>query len=125
MGKGYSKIGIASYARTIKVHVPATSRRRAYTAVRRDLGKPGIGPRLIEFTKPGSLRKHGYSASKSEQARRRALGKAIKDYGALSVSRKLQALVTLRKRTQPKMREIFENDLAWVRENYKTNGYSS
>ena len=126
MGKSYKRDGSPSYGgRTIKVRVKATSRHKGYVATRKDLGKPGIGPKLIEIKKTGSLKKHGYSVKKSAQARHEALNKAIKAFGALSVFRKLKAQVTLRKRTQPKARAVFEEDSEWVRSNYKMDGFVS
>jgi len=73
----------------------------------------------------GSLSKYGYSTKKSEPSRREALKKAIREYGALKVARKLQAQVTLRKRTQPQTRRMFEQDLEWVRSQYKEDGFVS
>lgn len=103
----------------------ATPFRKGYVAERGDLGKHGIGPKLIPIIEKGSLSKHGYSTKKSEVARRRALKKAIKEYGALSVYRKLKAMETLRKRTQPKAREVFASDAEWTRRNFKEDGFVS
>jgi len=126
MVKSYKRDGSASYGgRTVKVRVKATSRHKGYVATRKDIGKPGIGPKLIKIKKTGSLTKHGYSIKKSAQARHEALTKAIKAFGALSVFRRLMAQVTLRKRTQPKAREVFQEDADWVRSNYKADGFAS
>lgn len=111
----YRKNSKSNYP-TIKVKVPASSHHKAYTAVRKDLGKPGIGPRVILIMEKGSLSKYGYSTKKSDRARHDALDKAIKQYGAMTVFRKLQAQVILRKRTQPKVRDIFAKDAEWVRD---------
>jgi len=126
MAKSYGERESSSYGqRTIRVRVPATSHRRGYVAVRKDLGKPGIGPQLIPIVEKGSLTRFGYSIKESANKRRKALEKAIKKYGALTVERKLNAQVILRKRTQPKAREVFESDAEWVRNQYKTDGYVS
>jgi len=125
MGKGYRKSGSAQYARTIKVRVKATPRRKGYVAIRKDIGRPGIGPRLIPIMEKGTLTKHGYSTKKGEEARRRALRKAVDEFGALSVFRKLKAQETLRKRTQPKARDIFAADADWVRDQFKVDGFTS
>lgn len=111
--------------RYITVHVkPTTYRRkgklihrRGYTYKRRDVGKRGKGPKVIPIER-GKLTKYGYSTSKSASARRRALRKAIRTYGALSVFRMLNAQVVLRKRTQRKARSKFKADRDWVRENF-------
>ena len=126
MGKSYRKSGTSQYGgRTIRVKVPTTKHRRGYVAVRKDVGKPGIGPKLIPIMEKGSLSKYGYSTKKGEGARRQALEKAVKKYGSLSVFRKLKAQETLRKRTQPKARGIFASDAEWVRNQYKTDGFVS
>ena len=126
MAKSYGKRSSSTYGRrTIKVRVKATPHRRGYVAVRKDIGKPGIGPKLIPIVEKGSLTRYGYSIKKSAEARRNAIAKAVKKYGALSVFRKLSAQVRLRKRTQTQAREIFESDANWVRNQFKTDGFTS
>ena len=112
---GYRKTPKPSY-RTVKVKVKATKHRNGYTATRRDLGKPGIGPKMIPITKKGSLKKYGYSTDKTMGPRHEALEKAIRKYSPLSVFRKLNAQVTLRKTTQPAARHVFAADAEWVRQ---------
>jgi hypothetical protein len=123
---GYRKRGSSEYGqRTIKVRVTATPRRKGYMAVREDIGKPGVGPKLIPIMEKGTLTKHGYSIKKGEQARHATLKKAVEEYGSLSVFRKLKAQETLRKRTQPKAREVFASDADWIRDQYKEDGFES
>ena len=110
-GSGYSK---TRKGRTVTVKVKATSKHKGYTQEREDLGLPGKGPKLIPIMEKGSLTKFGYSTKKSDQARHAALDKAINAYGKLTVFHKLLAQVNLRKRTQPKAREVFEEDAKWV-----------
>ncbi|MEM4727705.1 MAG: hypothetical protein QXD04_05585 [Candidatus Bathyarchaeia archaeon] len=144
MRKGYAKRGGAQYGRrtlrvrvkptryvlpektytirrggkTITVHRPRqVVERKGYTYRRRDVGKPGRGPRLIPIVK-GRLSKYGYSTSKPESARRRALDRAVKAYGAAKVWRMLHAQVILRKRTQPEKRAIFAADRDYIRDRY-------
>ena len=134
MGKSYSRKSGKQYSRkrTIKVRVKATTykrngktiRRKAYTYERKDVGKPGKGPKVIPIEK-GKLSKFGYSTKKSERARHAALNKAVEEYGALSVYRALNAQVILRKRTQPEAREIFEADRDRIAEKYKMDGFAS
>jgi hypothetical protein len=59
-------------------------------------GEPGIGK-----MKEGELSGVGYSLTKKATSRHRALNKATKKYGALSVYRKLNALSVYTKRTSP------------------------
>ena len=134
MGKSYSRKAGKQYSRkrTIKVRVKATTykrngriiHRKAYTYERKDVGKPGKGPKVIPIEK-GKLSKLGYSTKKSERARHAALNKAVKKYGALSVFRALNAQVILRKRTQPEAMEIFEADRDWIAQKYRMDGFAS
>lgn len=129
----YGRQRQSSYDRTILVHVKPTVyrrggkviRRKGYTYRRKDVGKPGKGPKLIVIKEKGALRKHGYSVKKSEMARRRALASAVDEYGALSVFRKLMAQYVFRKRYDPKTAEVFRQDAEWVRDRYKVNGFVS
>ena len=73
----------------------------------------------------GKLTKFGYATSKSDGARHAALNKAIRKYGALSVYRKLNAQVVLRKSKQPEARKVFEEDAEWVKEEYSMNGFTT
>jgi hypothetical protein len=134
MGRQYSQKKKSQYQRgKITVKVPKTRIRRdnkivekkGFTYEREDVGLPGKGPKVIPIVRKGALRKHGYSIKLSTSRRREVLRKAIQDYGALSVFRKLNAMVIVRKRTQPEAREIFEDDRDWLRENYKLDGFVS
>ena len=108
----------------LTVRVKPTRSRKGYTYKKKDVGLPGRGPRTIPVEK-GKLSKFGYSTKKSDQTRRAALKKAIDEYGALSTYRKLNAMVIMRKRTQPKARTVFEEDREWVREQFKVDGFVS
>ena len=129
----YAKARQSSYDRTILVHVKPTRfkrkgktvQRKGYTYRRADLGKPGKGPKLIVIKEKGALTKHGYSVKKSEAVRRRALASAIKEFGALSVYRKLNAQYVLRKNYDPKTAAKFKADAEWVRDNFKVDGFAS
>ena len=134
MARSYSRKAGKQYARksTIKVRVKPTTyerkgkiiHRKGYTYKKRDLGKPGKGPKVIPIKK-GKLSKFGYSTKKSDRARHRALKKAIEEYGTLATYRMLKTQVILRKRIQPKVREIFEEDAEWVKSKYKVDGFVS
>jgi hypothetical protein len=131
MGR-YKKKPSGRYSRTLRVRVQPTTytrqgkviRRKGYTYERKDVGRPGKGPELIPIRK-GRLSKFGYSTKKSDVARHRALKKAVEEYGALSVYRMLQAQIILRKQTQERAREIFEEDAEWLREQFKVDGFVS
>jgi len=114
-----------SNSRKIRVCVKATTykrngktiHRKAYCYERKDVGKPGKGPKLIEV-EPGKLKKYGYSTKKSETARHRALAKAVKAYGALSVFRMLNAQVIFRKRQPDHAKSVFIKDRDWIKQKY-------
>ena len=105
-------------------YVPPTTYRR------RDVGAPGKGPKKIPIKERGALTRFGYGIHKSTRARRAALRKAIKKYGALRVWRRLHAQVQLREQAGvpgPKPRpgveeawRIFREDRDWVAENFLT-----
>jgi len=127
---GYKKKAGGQY---IRVRVKPTTyvrqgkvviHRRGYTYMRKDVGRPGRGPKLIPIEK-GKLSRFGYSTKKSARARHAALNKAVKEYGALSVARMLQAQIILRKRTQPHVRRIFEEDRDWLEKKYRIDGFAS
>ena len=133
MARSYNRQRQTSYDRTILVHVKPTTyrrkgkivKRKGYKYRRQDLGKPGKGPKLIFIKEKGALRKHGYSVKKSEAARHRALASAIKEHGALSVYRKLNAQYVFRKNYDPKNAARFKADAEWVRDNFKVDGFVS
>lgn len=68
--------------------------------------------------KKGELGKYGYKASYSLKNRRKALEKAIKAYGALSVYKKLNAVHVLNKNRSPSTSNVFLRDRNWVKSNY-------
>lgn len=132
-GRNYGRRSGGQYTKTITVHVKPTTFRRngkmvhrkGYTYKRVDLGKPGKGPKLIEIKEKGALTKFGYSIKKSRQARRIALRKAVRKYGALSVYRKLMAQYVFRKNYAPDQAAKFRSDAEWVRDQYKVDGFVS
>ena len=77
-------------------------------------GTMGIGP-----LKKGELRKFGYAADASEESRHKALRAASKKYTSLTVLRKLNALATYNKRTQPEHAVVYKSDREYVSELHK------
>lgn len=71
-------------------------------------------PVRIKISKDGALSSLGYSSNNSERSRHIALNKAIKDYGYISVIRKLNALAVLNKNKNPRLSKIFRDDQRWV-----------
>ena len=69
---------------------------------------------LIGKLKKGELTSLGYSTTKSKIARHRALNKATRKYGALSMYRKLNAVAVLSKNTNPKTSKIMLKDRNWI-----------
>ena len=88
----------------------------------RNRGLPGKGPREgegIGSLRKGELIKYGYSYRLADSARQKALKKAIKAYGALSVYRKLDAVSKYSIRTAPDASKIFGRDRDWIKLNYE------
>ena len=81
----------------------------------RKLCAPGIGK-----LKEGQLAKFGYVnvVHKTVEARRAALDKAVKEFGALSVFRKLNAVYVYGRRSAKESSKIFKEDRDWVKGKY-------
>jgi hypothetical protein len=84
----------------------------------KDTGLPGKGTQSIGPLRKGELSKYGYTLKISELQRRKALKKAIDEFGALGVYRKLDAVAKLTSRTIPEASKQFEKDRDWVKETY-------
>jgi hypothetical protein len=76
---------------------------------------PGIGK-----LKEGQLAKFGYSdvVHKTVEARRAALDNAVKEFGPLSVFRKLNAVYVYGRRSAKESSKIFKEDRDWVKSKY-------
>jgi len=85
----------------------------------KDIGRPGKGLKAIGALRKGELKKHGYSSRKSEAQRHAALKKAIEEFGALGVFRKLTAVANYTVRTQPEKSRIYKADSEWIRNENK------
>ena len=82
----------------------------------KDRGLKGKGPQEIGPLRKGELLKHGYSYRKTADERHSALRKAVKEFGALGVYRKLNAVAKLSSRTEPQIARVFKADRNWVKE---------
>jgi hypothetical protein len=76
---------------------------------------PGQGFGLL---RKGELKKHGYIYAAQEDTRHSALRKAIKEFGALGVFRKLDSVAKLSRRAAPAASRVFKADRDWVRRHY-------
>jgi len=87
----------------------------------KDRGLPGkLGPgEGFGAMRKGELKKHGYVYSEAEHVRHEALNKAVKEFGALGVFHKLDAIAKLSKRTAPEASSIFKKDREWLTSHYK------
>jgi hypothetical protein len=81
----------------------------------KDRGKEGKGPQAIGPLRRGELLKHGYTYRKSSEERHAALRKAAKEFGALGLYRKLNAVAKLSSRTEPNTAKVFKADRNWVK----------
>ena len=85
----------------------------------KNTGKPGKGvPKPIGPLRKGELSKHGYSFRDGEDKRHGALRRAVADYGALGVFRKLDAVAKLMVRTVPSAASVYERDRNWVKNKF-------
>lgn len=73
----------------------------------------------IGKVRKGELIKYGYQYRLSDASRRKALEKAIKQYGAQSVFKKLDAVAKLSVRVAPDASKIFSKDRNWIHDNFK------
>ncbi len=76
---------------------------------------------IIPIKSSGMLSAHGYSEvrEKSELSRHRALSKVIRmGEPPLGLFRRLNVLMILFKRTDPKLSKIFKKDRDWVKSKY-------
>jgi hypothetical protein len=78
-------------------------------------GAPGIGP-----LRKGGLSRFGYDnvISMSDGQRHLALALAVKEYGSLTVWRKLNAVYIYTRHTAPASSAIFKADRDWIKEHY-------
>jgi hypothetical protein len=116
---GHGRIRRSSFTRRSK------SGKNTHVASRciRNMGAPGKGIQRIGTLKKGLLSKHGYKTQLEISERHVALKKAVAEYGALSVLRKLNAVAVYTRRTAPAVSTIFKDDMKWVRASFefKTN----
>ena len=121
--KGYTRkisnsIGKKGYTRRVKgvlhnVH-PKTNSTQVEAACVKKRKTRSIGK-----LRKGELIKYGYQYRLSDALRRKALEKAVKQYGALSVYRKLDAVAKLSVTTAPDASKVFGKDRNWIRNSYK------
>lgn len=109
---------------------PSASRMLVRSGCIRNRGRPGKGAesifkggkratvKLIGPLRKGELKKHGYSTLNKTAKRHTALRKAVKEYGALGVYRKLNAVAKLGVRTMPSVAKTFKRNRNWVRKTY-------
>ena len=112
---------------------PRASRMLVRSSCIKDRGLPGKGPR--QFPNPfkfhggkqvygigplrkGELTKHGYSTRASTRKRHSALRSAVKEFGALGVYRKLNAVAKLGVRTARTASRTFKRNRNWVRKSF-------
>jgi len=116
LAEGFKKKSRSGKTVTIKPH------KRRLTLVEsrcvKDTGLPGKGEEKIGPLRKGELSKYGYTLKISEAQRHKALKKAIDEFGALGVYRKLDAVAKLTTRTIPEASKLFEKDRDWVKETY-------
>ena len=95
------------------VHPTANSVKVDSACVKKRTKKKSIGK-----LRKGDLIKYGYQYRLSDAKRQIALKRAIKQYGAVSLYRKLDAVAKLSVRIAPDASKTFGKDRDWVREKY-------
>ena len=92
-----------------------------------DRGLPGTIPPGSEQSlgplRKGELKKHGYVYLKPEHERHEALNKAVKEFGALGVYHKLDAIAKLSMRTAPEASRVFKLDRKWIQEHHQLKAF--
>ena len=85
----------------------------------KDTGGPSSkSQKLFGPLKKGELARYGYSFRASESQRHTALRKAVDEYTALGVYRKLDAVAKLTHSRSPKASKAFSADREWVRKTF-------
>jgi hypothetical protein len=118
--RGYIK-KIRKSGKTIRVY-PRAKRTFVKSTCIKDLGKKGKGAPVIGPLRKGELSKHGYSYKLPETSRHASLERAVREYGALSTYRKLNAVAKLSTRVNPTAASAFAADRNWVRSTYGVSG---
>lgn len=87
----------------------------------KNMGLPGKGTKSGKAFGPlrrGELAKHGYSFRRTDSQRHSALKKAVDEFTALGVFRKLDAVAKLTMRTVPRASKVFSEDRQWISETF-------
>ena len=68
----------------------------------------------------GTLKKHGYShiVTLTVSQRRRALRKALAEFGYVTLMRKVNAVAVLNRNTHPRLARLFEADKKWLQTHF-------
>ena len=108
--------------------------RKAYSYTRKDgtrvnvpetcileKGRPGPSrggapkKRVVKISHPGSLKKYGYSLSKTASERDESLNKILKAYGYSETIKKLNAIALLFRNTEPAYTRKIKRDMSYIR----------
>ena len=114
--EGFKKKTRSGKSITVKPHKRQST--RVDSKCVKNTGLPGKGKESIGPLRKGELSKYGYTLKISQLQRHKALKKAINEFGALGVYRKLDAVAKLTSRTIPEASKQFEEDRDWVKEIY-------
>jgi hypothetical protein len=114
--EGFKKKTRSGKSITVKPHKRKST--RVDSKCVKNTGLPGKGKESIGPLRKGELSKYGYTLKISQLQRHKALKKAINEFGALGVYRKLDAVAKLTSRTIPEASKQFEEDRDWVKEIY-------
>lgn len=110
-----------SYVRKDGVKVKATNVKAAHVPKTKikDRGAPGKGKKVISMKDYRHLGKYGYSLKKVQERRHSALKKAAKKNGYSWAIRRLNAIATLFKNTEPKLSHKAIRDIKFMQKHKK------
>jgi hypothetical protein len=118
--RGCKRGQIRRVSYTRKSHIRKSGKRVKSIKVKsgciKSRGKRGL--KVIPYLRKGELTKYGYTSAKPASMRRRSLSRAVKQYSATSVFRKLNVLSTFNKNKSPSLASKFKSDRNWVRSKY-------
>jgi hypothetical protein len=108
---------------TYRVHPKASTAVVVGSKCVENKGRPGKGPQAFGPLRKGELAKHGYAFRKAERERHGALRRAIGEFGALGVYRKLDAVAKLMERSAPEAATVFRKDRDWVKSHFSIKAF--
>jgi hypothetical protein len=114
--EGYKKESYKSHSKSGK-NINVKESWTAPACIKSPLGRSVKGEKLIVLMEKDVLKKYGYDdiVHLTKNERHRALRKAIRANKPLSIYRRIIAISTLNKNTNPKLYKILREDAEWIK----------